>query len=738
MGYFLGIGVGSYAEHPSLGSAVEDVEALSALLGGGFKCQVVADPDEVTARKRLQALENVLPGGGALVLLWCGHGVGSSTSLQLLASDSGSSEAAGIGMDDVARCVAVSGASQLLLVLDTCFSGQALSATAVVAKVLERRPPDSPYVWVGVLSSCQDLETAQDGLLGQRLRKLIDEGPRTALMRVRWSVHNEFIRGDDLCDAVLKEWDSDRQSPQFQGRGSAWWMIRNPLFDPGAPERVVEHLLLAARGGQQIDERSWFTGRTVEVNQVVGWVRSGKPGVYVVTGSAGTGKSAIVGRVVSLSNPAERQRLLDNADLWGHDDPGERSIHAHLHARGLTTDRAAEVVAAQLIRCRVLVAQAERHNAQELVGHVRRVVEAGTPPPVIVVDGLDEARGEAFDLAGELLVRLARYAVVVVSTRDVPGPGHRPDLVAGLAPVAALDLDASEPHGRLSGDLFAYVRTRLIGVDPAMEPDLVANHLTSGAALASTPFLLARLVTDQLRAAPVDTSAHGWQVRVAGSIEMAFDTDLAAVETPVGRPLPEKMPAAEVARLMLVALTRGYGAGLPEAEWLAAANATRTARVRFERDDVSWVLNELGRYVVQDGEVGVAVYRLAHQSLADYIRQPYRANHETPFDPAASAVAAALIQQYRTLLISGVQAEVPGYLSRYLWRHAADAGPSGLTLLRELADVDRALRLDVALAALTVADHLGQWGYRHEAVAPTEDAVETFRMLASTNAAFLP
>ena len=39
---------------------------------------------------------------------------------------------------------------------------------------------------------------------------------------------------------------------------------------------------------------------------------------------------------------------------------------------------------------------------------------------------------------------------------------------------------------------------------------------------------------------------------------------------------------------------------------------------------MSWVLDELGRYVVQDGEGGVAVYRLAHQSLADHLRPPYK------------------------------------------------------------------------------------------------------------------
>ena len=62
----------------------------------------------------------------------------------------------------------------------------------------------------------------------------------------------------------------------------------------------------------------------------------------MITGSAGTGKTAIAGRVVSLSNPAERERLLARARPLGHADPGERSVAAHVHARGLTADRAAD------------------------------------------------------------------------------------------------------------------------------------------------------------------------------------------------------------------------------------------------------------------------------------------------------------------------------------------------------------------------------------------------------------
>src|ERR1019366_2656120 len=335
----------------------------------------------------------------------------------------------GVGISDLVASCAESGANQLLFLVDTCFSGEAMAATEVAAKIMRSRPPEGEYVWVGVLSSCLDVETARDGLFGQRLREVLTKGPRTPDLKVRWSPHSKYVRGDDVCDAVLKEWDSDLQSPDFSSRGSAWWMFPNPLYDAGAPEQVVEHLLHAARGGARADERSWFTGRTTEVNRVVDWVRSGQPGIYVISGSAGTGKSAIAGRVVSLSNPQERERLLTDGRRWEHQDPGERSVHAHLHARGLTADHAAAMIADQLVARGLLEPQAEPRNASELVGQVQRAVRNGNARPVLVVDGLDEARDEAFAIAEELLTRLAQHAVIVISTRERRRGDGRPSLI---------------------------------------------------------------------------------------------------------------------------------------------------------------------------------------------------------------------------------------------------------------------------------------------------------------------
>ena len=353
-------------------------------------------------------------------------------------------------------------------------------------------------------------------------------------------------------------------------------------------------------------------------------------------------------------------------------------MHAHIYARGLTADRAAALIADQLVTAGVLEPQTEPRNASELVGQAQRAVETGHAPPVVLVDGLDEARGEAFPVAEELLARLAAYAVIVVSTRELRRGDDQPSLLDMLAPRGPrLDLDDPAAQDRTRTDLGDYITARLAARDPRMDAQAVAGYLTGEASMtADRPFLLARLVTDQLRASPVDTSVAGWQEQVSLSIEAAFDTDLAAIGPPPHRQTGPQLDGAGLARALLSALTWGYGRGFSEEEWLAAANALSPGTA-FDRDDLLWLLDQLGRYILQDGEAGVAVYRVAHQSLTEHLRPVFRVRHDQLFDPHARRVTESLAARYQMLMAGGVDATDPGYLWRYLWRHAADSGPAG-------------------------------------------------------------
>jgi tetratricopeptide (TPR) repeat protein len=325
------------------------------------------------------------------------------------------------------------------------------------------------------------------------------------------------------------------------------------------------------------------------------------------------------------------------------------------------------------------------------------VISALPAPPVLVVDGLDEARGESFSIANSLLTKLAGHAVVIVSTRQAHRVAGGAPLLTELSPVEVLDLDKADNES----DVREYVLARLGPTAPQSTVD----------ALAKLPFLTAWMITDQVLA----DAGHGFSADLKLSLDAAFDRELA------------KVPSA---RALLTALTWSYGAGFPEAEWIAVAKAL--SGKEFGRDEITAVLTELGRHIVQDGEEGTAVFKLTHQTFADHLRPPFAPSRDAVFAPEAETVACALIALYRQRMEAGVPPNVPGYLWKYAWRHCGHAGTRALDGLRDLAVMNRMLLPDIALATTTAANELMHWGRGDEAIPPLEEAAEHFRALVPT------
>ncbi|WP_086667189.1 AAA family ATPase [Lentzea kentuckyensis] len=681
-GRFVGIGIGSYERVQPLQHAVSDVRELRALLKG-YEGEPLVDPTEAEIRAHMQTLSDEPQDGGSLVVLWSGHAIPVTGKLRLLARDNkGKSD--GIAIEDFVMWCAASGAHQLLVIVDACYSGQQLDdALGTIASMQEELLTGHMH-WAGVLVSCSSVETARDGLFGGKLRNLLRAGPITDEDVWRWSDRTPLVDGGAVGTALLNAWDSDVQRPRFMQYGSPQPMLPNPLY---APHTVVKHLLLAARGGDSPDNRSWFTGRTAEVDQVVGWISSATPGLRVVTGAPGTGKSAIVGRVVSLSNQAERDLLLTCGPPFQHADPGQDSVAAAVHARAMDADRVADLISRQLVAAGLVPPpDGPRRGVAELVG----VVSTLARPPVIVVDGLDEARGESFSIATSLLTKLANHAVVIVSTRQAHRAAGGAPLLTELSPVEVLDLDKCDSASCVRDYVVARLGSRV--------PPSTVDEITR------MPFLAAWMVTDQL----LTSSGADFEL----SLGAAFDRELA------------KVPAA---RPLLTALTWSYGAGFPEAEWIAVARALSGAE--FGRDDITAVLTELGRHVVQDGEEGTAVFKLTHQTFADHLRPPFAPSRDAVFAPDAEKVACALIELYRQRMKAGMPPDVPGYLWKYAWRHCGHAGTRALDGLRALAMMNRMLLPDIALAATTAAGELAHWGRGDEAIEPLEEAASHFRVL---------
>ena len=161
----------------------------------------------------------------------------------------------------------------------------------------------------------------------------------------------------------------------------------------------------------------------------------------MLTGSAGTGKSAILDQAVKVA--------------------AQGVVHAYVRARGLNADRMADLVGQQLVK-RGVVTQVTgaHHTAAELIGDLA-VRSSAENPPVVVVDGLDEAGSQAPSLIDSLLIPIAHACTVIVSTRDSTPVAPGTQLVAALSAIEKLDLDAPDVQARTRKALHAYIETRL-------------------------------------------------------------------------------------------------------------------------------------------------------------------------------------------------------------------------------------------------------------------------------------
>ena len=129
-------------------------------------------------------LDRVLPpqpegGEGQLVVLWAGHGDRlPDASLRLVAEDTAKHGAALLTAEYVASVAVRSGATQVLLIFDTCFSGGgALPVLAGADRWFSEQEGPPGRVWLGVLASAMDWQKARDDLFGDRLARLLRDGP---------------------------------------------------------------------------------------------------------------------------------------------------------------------------------------------------------------------------------------------------------------------------------------------------------------------------------------------------------------------------------------------------------------------------------------------------------------------------------------------------------------------------------------------------------------------------------
>ena len=392
---------------------------------------------------------------------------------------------------------------------------------------------------------------------------------------------------------------------------------------------------------------------------------------------------------------------------------------------------------AELLRSGLLpMAADEPRNRLELLGAVERLAQKGNPP-LLLIDGLEEAGGELTQIVEELLRPLAGVARLLISSQPIPSrePGE-PPLLDSLQPALVVDLGALEASAQTQQDLATYGARRLAGVSTAMDPEAVAGEILRLVRRQEEGgFLLARLITARLRQQPLDTAVPNWQRQLAGSVAEALDQELEAL--PVLMRGEERLPQA--ARELLAALAWAYGQGFPVQEWALAATALSPTGTAYGHQEVFWLLGQASRWVVESGEWGQAVYRLSHQRLAEHLRPPAWASPWKPVDePQAIVLAAAMAEATLAWCRSGRPPEEQPYLWTYFWVHAVDGGAAGIDHLRQLSQSNPAFLPKLAGALNNLGVRYGELGRREEALQPTEGAVGIYVELSQNNPAFLP
>ncbi|MFJ8495501.1 hypothetical protein ACIRBZ_45325 [Streptomyces sp. NPDC094038] len=471
-----------------------------------------------------------------------------------------------------------------------------------------------------------------------------------------------------------------------------------------------EHFIRRAGGGEPAarhQDESYFSGRKEELQHLSTWLddETAAPGLHIVTGKPGVGKSALLGVLVCAAHPALRQltrRLWHGLEA---STPGENERIAVIHARRLGLDQIVGLLARQLRHIASPEQQPEPDNEQDEsaanpADHLLNLLPDDGRPVTVIIDALDEAvRPE--DITMTLLLPLAQQ-MQTTGTRLRLLVGTREDerfhqlLALARRQDACTDLSTTPPHSA-SQAVADYVSRLLTADGPyahaarrAARQALaraIAEHLTghggageNAAALQWGEFLTAGLYVHYLLAheEPRDLPED------AAELGRAVPRDL-----PTLLELDLKRPTVQpLLRPVLTALAFAQGRGMPE-HALAHAAAAFT---NIPADDRPIPHQELYRlldhearfYLRRDVDVdGTTLYRLFHEGLAEWLR--HSAQSEVPAQnvPSAAGILSTPAERLYQRLMECVPCDSAGrklwhlavpYLRRHATQHAIDAG----------------------------------------------------------------
>lgn len=574
-----------------------------------------------------------------------------------------------------------------LFILDTCYSGAVTRHSwNVQLRASHRRG------WV--LAASSPSRSAYDGRLtravAEVLRKLADGtlgvDPSAAILP--WTVFRDRVI-EDVERQQAGELEQEVHSTLLDRTVNPPF-FPNPAYTPptelallaqgqeGSLASILEsvidisHFAERASGRRRVlsnGEVGAFTGRTSQLLELTSWIdfTPENDNVRVVTGSPGSGKSALVGLLLCATHTELREPTRSVWEGRAVHLPSPTSDVVGIHARAESLEGVIASIGAQL----QLSMPEEGWSSASLSASM----ESSNLRPLIFVDAVDEAasvRGvlqvlqslaSLKDSSGQAMVRL------VVGARSGENWEEIEDWVSSLRPEQVIDLDDT-PRAILVQDVTSYLATVLppgpLVAKAAIQSAEVIVDGQQGTEWGA--FLVASLFANVLLV----------------NMELSSDSDVERMLSKVPRTLPEVLELdlatredAHLCRAVLGSLAWAKGAGMPLRILQVVARGLLPDPDEVDDDELLRALSEMRFYArAVPSSTGATLFRLFHQGLSDFVRS------QSQDAPGLIMDALLADRPRRGTQRRWLRAEA--YLKRYAFEHANDAQRYGDLL----ADID--------------------------------------------------
>ncbi|MGI5450709.1 hypothetical protein ACQEVM_34060 [Streptomyces sp. CA-243310] len=616
------------------------------------------DVERFLAGSHIREVEADVP----LVLYVTGHGITSAASTHYAVLRDTSTErllATGLRTSEIIAAALDSLSQDVLVIVNMCESSDIGSELLAMERDLTRRAESAT---LHVLTTAGPQRKVPAGAFAAILREAYE------LLSSSEEITRPFLTMEEFSAALRQATRAinARESRRLEGprvmlpgkQDVPTATLPNPGYrpvpaavEPGRQELAptLEHLdywLEKASGRPNATDAGWYFSGRRPLNERLTSFLQGPAAVMIVTGIAASGKSAILGRAVTLSDESfRRSRRFEAAVRHCPDEtvPGEGSVTVAVTAHNRDPLDLLRAIAGKL------GARADPAGGTDALRRwqagLRLFLRTPGPMVTVVVDSLDEAN-DPMGCVHNVLVPLAGHRTAEGPLDHVPPqPTHATPKGRGVRLLIAVrssspadetsrvqdgehelltELEASFPDATflrtdrtgMREDIAAYVRALLDG-EAAWQgrgQDLDGVSKVVAAAVGRS-FLDARVAAEQLRTGgPTLLRDARWLGRLnTGTVGLlAADLDRAA----------EDGLGAEEALALLRATAFGLGRGIPWGEVWPAMAAVLLERPLQEADEKIRNLlgGRLAGYLTHDIEDDRRVYRPAHDSLAAVLR----------------------------------------------------------------------------------------------------------------------